>query len=143
MATAHMKVYENNIENLVKALPMDDVKFTTQLKSNKILPDSVDAHIKSLPTQSNKADYYLKNVIKSSLDIDQKTEFKNLLTVMEKSGHSHIERLASKMKSDLDKEVKGNNLNIMYVHIQLWTYAHNYIRYRSNAMSHMLEIFFE
>ena len=124
MATAHMKVYEKNIEKLVKALPMHDVKFTTQLRSNKILPDSVDEHIKSLPTKSVKADYYLKNVIKSSLDIDEKTEFEKLLTVMEKCEYPHIERLASKMKSDLDKEVKGNNLNIMYVHIQLCECMH-------------------
>ena len=106
--TAHIKVYEKNIEKLIKVLPMDDVTFTTQLKSNKILPDGVAAHFKSLPTESEKVDYYLKNVIKKSLDIGATTEFKNLLTVMEKCGYRHIERLASTMKSDLDKEAKGN-----------------------------------
>ena len=115
MTTTHMKVYEKNIEKLVKVLPMNDVEFTTQLSSNKILPDSVDAHIKSLPTKSDKVDYYLENVIKSSLDIGETTKFENLLTVMEKCGYSHIERLASIMKSDLDKEVKGNHI-CMYVH---------------------------
>ena len=107
MTTAHMKVYQNNTEKLVTVLPMNDVKFATRLKENKILPDSVDAHIKSLPTESDKADYYLNNVIKKSLDIDETAEFENLLTVMEKCGHASVEKLATKMKSDLYKGVKG------------------------------------
>ena len=98
-----MEVYEKNLEKLVKVLPMNDVEFTTQLKSNKILPDSVDAHIKSqsLPTESDKVDYYLKNVIKKSLDIGETEELNNLITVMEKCGYAHVERLAKAMKSDL------------------------------------------
>ena len=108
MATAHKKVYEKYIEKLVKVLPMDDVTFTTQLSSNSILPDNVDSHITSLSTPSNKADYFLKKVIKSSLDIDETTEFENLITVMKKCGYSYIERLANKMKADLEKELEGN-----------------------------------
>ena len=108
MATAHKKVYEKYIEKLVKALPMDDVTFTTQLSSNSILPDNVDSHIQSLSTPFNKAEYFLKKVIKSSLDIDETTEFENLITVLEKCGYSHVERLANKMKADLEKELEGN-----------------------------------
>ena len=124
MATAHMKIYEENLEKLVTVLPMNDVKFTTRLKRKKILPDSVDAHIKSLPTESDKADYYLNNVIKKSLDIDETAEFENLLTVMEKCEYPHIERLTVKMKSDLDNEVKGNNFNIcIYVRAHVCVYT--------------------
>ena len=104
---AHMKVYEDNMVKLVKALPMNDVTFTTQLSSKKILPASVDAHIKSLPTQPNKADYYLNNVIKPALDIGETEELETLITVMEKSGYSHVQKLAKAMKSDLDIELKG------------------------------------
>ena len=106
---AHMKVYEDYKIKLVRVLPMDDVIFTTQLSSNKILPDNVEAHIKSqsLPTESDKADYYLKKVIKKSLDTDGTEELEILITVMEKCGYSHVERLAKGMKSDLDKELKG------------------------------------
>ena len=95
------------IDKLVKALPMDDVIFTTKLASNGILPDSVAAHIESLPTQPDKANYYLKNVIKTSLDIDETDEFNELITVMEKCGYSYVERMTNKMKSDLDKELKS------------------------------------
>ena len=104
---AHMKVYKDYMVKLVKALPMNDVTFTTQLSSNNILPDSVDAHIKSLPTKSDKADYYLKNVIQSSLDIGETEELDNLITVMEKCGYSHVEKLAKGIKSNLDKELQG------------------------------------
>ena len=96
-----MEVYEKNLGKLVKVLPMNDVEFTTQLKSNKILPDGVDAHIKSLPTESDKVDYYLKNVVKKSLDIGDTEELNNLIIVMEKCGYTHVERLAKAMKSDL------------------------------------------
>ena len=106
---AHIKVYEDYKGKLVKVLPMNDVIFTTQLSSNKILPDNVEAHIKSqsLPTQSDKADYYLKSVIKSSLDSDETEELETFITVMEKCGYTHLEKLAKRMKSDLDKELKG------------------------------------
>ena len=97
----HMKVYMEYMDKLVKALPMDDITFTTQLAKHGILPHSVAAHIKSLPTQSDKADHFLKNVIKPSLDIDETSEFDNLLTVMTSCGYAHVERVANKMKSDL------------------------------------------
>ena len=97
----HMEVYEKYANKLVKGLSMDDVTFTTQLSSNNLLPDSVDAHIKSLPTPCEKADYFLKHVIKPSLDIEDTEELDNLITVMDKYGYPHIKRLASKMKLDL------------------------------------------
>ena len=95
------------IDKLVKALPMDDVIFTTWLASNGTPPDSAATHIKSLPTQPDKTGYYLKKVIKTSLDIDETTEFNKLITVMEKCGYSHVERMANKIKLDLDKELEG------------------------------------
>ena len=96
-----MEVYELYIDKLLKVLPMNDVTFTTQLSKNKLLPDSVGAHIKSLPTSSDKADYFLKSVVKSSLSIDETEELNNLITVMDKCGYPHIERLADKMRSHL------------------------------------------
>ena len=96
------------MEKLVKVLPMDSVLFTTKLSANNILPDAIDARMKSLPTQPDKANYFLKNVIKLSLDGDETEELETLITVMEKCGHGFVERLAKRMKSDLDKELNGN-----------------------------------
>ena len=120
----HIEVYEKYLEKLVKVLPMEDVRFTTQLSSNGILPSSVGEHITSLPTQSNKANHFLKNVIKSSLDIDEIDEFENLLTVMEKCGYPHIQRLAAKIKSELNKET-GTYVIIMpyYVYVRMYVYV--------------------
>ena len=101
-----MEVYEKYLNKLVKGLSivMDDVTFTTQLHSHDLLPDTVEAHIKSLPTPCEKADYFLKRIIKSSLDIDDTEELDNLITVMDKNGYPHIKRLANKMKLDLIEE---------------------------------------
>ena len=97
-----MEVYNKHVDKLVKALPMDDVTFTTQLSTKEILPDAVGSQIRSFSTSTDKADYVLKNVIKTSLDIDDTEEFENLLTAMEESGYGHMKRLANKMKSDLN-----------------------------------------
>ena len=56
----------------------------------------VPVGVKSLPTSSDKADYFLKNVIKPSLDIDDTEEFNNHITVMDKYGYPYIKRLANK-----------------------------------------------
>ena len=96
-----MEVYDKYKDKLVKGLPMKDVTFITQLSSNDLLPDIVGAHIESLPTSSDKADYFLKNIIKPSLDLDDIEELDNLITVMDKYGYPHIKRLANKMKLDL------------------------------------------
>ena len=92
------------MDKLVKAMPMDDKTFARQLSQNGILPHSVAAHIKSLPTPPDKADFFLKNVIKPSLDIDETCELEKLLAVMESCGYAHVEMMGSKMKSELDME---------------------------------------
>ena len=96
------------MEKLVTVLPMGDVLFTTELNANNILPDAIDGCMKSLPTQSDKAKYYLNNVIKSALDIGETEELETLITVMGKSEYFYIQKLAKAMKSDLDKELNGN-----------------------------------
>ena len=101
-------MYEKYFEKLVKALPMDDVQFIAQLITYHLLPSSVDDYIKYLPTKSDKAYHLLKSIIKSSLDIDETEEFTNLIATMEKCGYPHIIRMAKKMKSDLEIEIKGN-----------------------------------
>ena len=89
---------------------MDDVTFKAQLTTNKLLPSSVSNHFKSLPSESDKADHFLKRVITSSFDIDDTEEFTSLISTMEICGFPHIERLAKKMKSDLEIELKGNHI---------------------------------
>ena len=99
-------MYEKYFSNLVEVLPMDDVTFKAKLSKNNILPNGVDAHIESLPTVSEKADYFLKRVIKPSITISQTKEFNNLIATMKECGYAHVERLASEMKSEIIKVTK-------------------------------------
>ena len=87
---------------------MHDVKFTTQLATNELLPGSVNDYIQSIPTKSERADYFLRHIITISLETDETEEFTNLISVMEKCEYPHIKRWAKNMKSDLEKELKGN-----------------------------------
>ena len=102
-----MNVYMKYMDKLVKAIPMDDITFTTQLSHHGLLPHNVAAYIKSLPTPLDKADHFLKNVIKPSLDNDETYELEKLLAVLGSCGYAHVERMANKMKSDLDMESVG------------------------------------
>ena len=100
-------MYMKYMDKLVKTMPMDDITFTTQLSKNGILPRSVAAHIKYLPTPLNKADHFLKNVIKPSLDNDETYELEKLLAILGSCGYANVERMANQMKSDLDMESVG------------------------------------
>ena len=99
----HLKVYEKYAEKLVKALPMDDVTFTTKLCSSGLLPGGIDANIKSLGSDADKADFFLKKVVKAALDIDDNESFITLLKVMKECGYRHIKNLANKMNSYLEQ----------------------------------------
>ena len=101
----HMKVYENNVDKLVKVLPMDDDGFIMKLSIKELLPNTLADQIKSLTSQSEKAIYFLNRSIKPSLEIDDVIELDNLLVVMEECGYSHVQRLATKMRSCLGKEL--------------------------------------
>ena len=114
---AHLKVYEKYFEKLVTVLPMDDVQFIARLTANHLLPSGVDDYIKSLPTKSDKAYHLLKNIINSSLDIDETKEFTNLIATMEKCGYPHIEKLANQMKSELQIKLKGNYILAGYSYV--------------------------
>ena len=87
---------------------MEDVTFTATLS----LPSGVGDHMKSLPTEHEKAEYFLKKTVKKALDIDDTEEFENLLTVMQKCEYGHVRKLATKIKSDLDdKQVMKSSLH--------------------------------
>ena len=101
-------MYEKYHDDLVKTLPMNDETFQEQLADNKILPHSVKAHINNLPTQSDKAKYFLESVIKPSIVANYTGAFYSLLEVMKNCEYPHVERLAAKIESDLEKELKGN-----------------------------------
>ena len=111
-----MKAYENCIHNLVKCLPMNDTLFIVSLSKHQLLPGNTSNKIESLPTQADKALYFLDHVIKPALDIEDTSSFDKLLSIMEQCGYAHVKTLACKIKSDIDK---GRNINTG-VHIAIY-----------------------
>ena len=115
-------VFAEYRDRLVNALPMDDQEFTTKLYSNNMLPGNLLSHIKSLPTESDKAYHFLENVIKTSFNIDGTAEFEKLISVMKTSGYSHMKWLANEMESASERNSKGSYVcrNFIYVAIPVF-----------------------
>ena len=100
---AQKEAYGKYTEKLVKCLPMNDTHFIAKLSTYKLIPGDINDQLKALPTQAAKALYFLDYVIKPALDIDDASSFDNLLSAMECCGYAHVETLAYKIKSDIDK----------------------------------------
>ena len=98
-----VNAYENYVDKLVKCLPMDDTLFIVSLSKHQLLPGNTRNKIESLPTQADKALYFLHHVIKSALDIEDTSSFNKLLSIMEQCSYDHVKTLACKIRSDIDK----------------------------------------
>ena len=95
------EAYEKHAEKLVRCLPMDDALFIAKLSDHKLLPGDTHDQLSAQPTQSAKALYFLQHVIKPALDIDDKSSFDNLVSVMDHCNYAHVEKLASVIKSEI------------------------------------------
>lgn len=94
---------------------MDDEAFQGQLAAKRILPSGVKAHINFYLTRSDKVAYFLQHVIRPSVEVNETEEFNNLIATMEKSEYPLIQRLATKMKLNLEIEFKGNYFLLTYL----------------------------
>ena len=99
---AHTRAYYKHIEKLVKCLPMDDTHFTTKLSAQKLLPGDTENKIKTLSTQADKASYFLNHVIKPALDINETSDFDELLSIMQNCDYKHVQKLAETIKFEID-----------------------------------------
>ena len=99
----HKEVYNRYSENLIKCLPMNDTLFIAKLSTYKLIPGDTSDQLKVLPTKAAKASYFLDNVIKPALDIDDTSSFDDLLSAMEQCDYVYVEKLSSKIKSEIDK----------------------------------------
>ena len=66
---------------LAKVLPMESL--STEFYSNGLLPGNHKAKIDALPTQKEKAGYFLDYVIKPGLEVGYIGQFDKMLTIME------------------------------------------------------------
>ena len=104
----HKKYAVKYTDKLVACLPMDDAHFIAKLSKHKLLPSDTYNKIEALQTEADKASYFLNHVIRRALDIGDTSSFDSLLSVMECCGHDCVEKLASKIKSKIDKA--GGNI---------------------------------
>ena len=117
----HVRAYEKYAKALIECLPMDDTVLIAKLSKYGLLAGDTSDHLKALPTQGSKASYFLDHVIKPALDIDDTSGFDDLLSVMEHCGYDHVEKLAYKIKSEIDKAndvtmfVPGKDFSYQYI----------------------------
>lgn len=97
------KVYDSYTERLIKCLPMDDALFIAKLSAQELIPGDTDSKIKALPTQAEKASYFLNHVIKPALDIGYTAEFNKLLSVMQDCGYTHVKNLSCEIQANDDR----------------------------------------
>jgi len=90
-------VFKEFYLQLVKALPMDDVEFTSQLYSRNLLPGNLKEQVDAKPTRADKAAYFLDYGIEPGLNIDDRTLFYDLLLVMNESNNRVTIQLAKKI----------------------------------------------
>ena len=95
------KVFQHFFPQLVNILPMNDVTFTAQLFSSKLLPGNVKDQVGSQATQADKATYFLDHVIKPSLASGVGSSFNKLLKVMEDSEYDDVKELSKQIRSRL------------------------------------------
>ena len=80
---------------------MNDVIFTAELYTNKLLPGDLKEHLESLPTSARKASKFLDTVVKPSIENNDVTRFSTLLIVMTNSDDSIVKRLAEEIQPAL------------------------------------------
>ena len=100
-------IYKHYVGQLIKCLPMNDAHFTAELFGHGLLPGNTCDEIKASLTQADKTSYFLNNVVKPALDIDDISYFNILLFVMKHCGYVHVENLAGKIKSEINN---GSNI---------------------------------
>ena len=103
----HKEAFDEYSEELVKCLPMNDTLFIAKLSTFNLLPGNTNDQLQALPTQADKALYFLNHVIKPALAINDTTSFENLLSAMEQCGYDHVKRIACMIKSQISK---GNKI---------------------------------
>ena len=117
-------IYVNYVNKLVMCLPMDDTHFITKLSSQQLLPGDTESKIKALPTQADKASYFLSHVIKPALDIDDISGFNKFLSVMQECEYNHVQKLSNEIRDEINitKLEAGNIRTIYTVHVHIATH---------------------
>ena len=97
MANA-MDIFKKFYSELTKVLPMIINILVTTFYSSKLLSGDHKDHIDSLPTNKEKAEYFLDKVIKPGLEIKYTEQFDEMLKMMTNSDDPAVKYLVDEMQ---------------------------------------------
>ena len=109
-----LELVERYYQGLIFSLPMKDDKFMEELFRHDVLPEDAKHKLEELPICKDRISYFLDNVIKARLAVNDKTCFVNLLTVMNNSKYDNVKDLAKQIQSEYDIDAKCKLM--MYIH---------------------------
>ena len=120
----HQEAFDKYSEELVKCLPINDTFFIAKLSTFNLLPGNTSNQLEALPTQADKAMYFLNHVIKPALAINDASSFENLLSVMEQCGYIHVRKIACQIKSQMSKanDIESGTYVCMNIYIHTCMY---------------------
>ena len=101
-----LELVERYYQCLIFSLPMKDDKFMEELFRHDLLPEDAKHKLEELPDRKDRTSYFLDNVIKARLAVNNKTCFVNLLTVMNNSKYDNVIDLAKQILSEYDVDAK-------------------------------------
>ena len=105
-----MELFEQNYTALVFSLPMKDTDFIDDLLKHDLLPGDLKIRLESLSVLNERSSYFLDNVIKPRLAVDNRRCFVSLLTVMKCNKHGNVQDLAKKIEKELVIDIKCKNV---------------------------------
>lgn len=95
-----LEIFKEFYENLT-ALPINDM--TEKLYANNLLPGDHKAKVQSLSTPKEKAQHFLDEVIRRSLESGYTEQFDKLISIMESSDDPTLKHLAKEIREHSGK----------------------------------------
>ena len=99
-------MFEHYYTVLVHLLPIKDTDFMDELHKYNLLPGDLKINLESLTIIYERSSYFLDNVLKSELAVDNREGFIRLLTIMKNNKHDNIKELAEKIEKELAVDIK-------------------------------------
>ena len=93
---------------------MKDNDFMKDLfKHDQLIPEDLKHKLENYSDRKDRTSYFLDNVIKAGLAVNDKKYFANLLTVMNNSKYDNVKDLAKQIELEYDVDAKCELHNIM------------------------------
>ena len=109
------ELFERYYTALVFSLPIKDADFMYELLKNDLLCPDFNSKLESLTVHSERSSYFLDNIIKPGIEVDNSRCFVSLLTAMKRNKHDNVKDLATKIEKELNIDVKCKTICKLYI----------------------------